>query len=101
RQEGVYELDMVETAELAWDLIKEKEFDLILMDLNLPLMSGKELAEKMRAEEVYQTKPIIAVSAAAMQHDIEAVEGIFDEYITKPINMPKLLFVLKSYLDEK
>jgi len=93
-----YTLQMTATAELAWELALEKEFDLILMDIHLPGMNGKELTKKLKKTSMYKNKPIIAVTAAAMAHDIEAAQGIFDSYITKPINIHNLQAVLHEYL---
>jgi len=89
-----YALTMVETGELGWDICMEQDFDLILMDINLPGMDGKELTAKLREIDKYKNKPIIAVSAAAMKHDIEDKSDLFDDYITKPIQIPELLKVL-------
>jgi len=93
-----YSLHTVETAEIAWQVALEQEFDLILMDIHLPGADGKDLAQKLRAIESYKHIPIIAVSAAAMKSDIESVKGIFDGYIIKPIDISVLFNTLKTNL---
>jgi two-component system, NarL family, sensor histidine kinase BarA len=91
-------LHTVETAEIAWQVALEQEFDLILMDIHLPGTDGKELTQKLRPIDNYKQVPIIAVSAAAMKSDIESVDGIFDGYITKPIDISVLFNTLKTNL---
>jgi CheY-like chemotaxis protein len=94
-----FDLQMVETGELGLDAALEIAFDLILMDINLPGINGKELTQKLRGTACYKNKPIIAVSAAAMSHDLESAQGLFDEYITKPIQIPEILATLNKYLN--
>jgi len=94
-----FTLFMVQSGELGWTLAMEQSFDLILMDIHLPGINGKELTKKLRATSKYRHKPIIAISAAVMKHDVKSAEGLFDEYITKPIRFPHLLKVLKTLLE--
>lgn len=94
-----YNLKMAETAEIALDMALEEDFDLLLIDINLPGMNGRELTRKLRKIGNYKHAPIIAMTGAAMAHDIEAAEGLFDEYITKPMNIDQLHEYLKKYLD--
>ncbi|MFW5450038.1 MAG: PAS domain S-box protein [Methylophagaceae bacterium] len=94
-----YALQMAETAELAWDKTLKQNFDLILMDINLPGISGLELTKRLRETERYNQKPIIAVSAAAMEHDIDASKDLFNVYLTKPIDLPSLFSTLEKYLN--
>ena len=93
-----YQLDMVESAELGWDFAMQHNIDLILMDINLPGMDGKELTKRLRATTDYRNKPIIAFSASAMKHDIESAEGLFDKYLTKPVQMDELLSAVRKYI---
>ena len=97
RQKG-YKLTMVETGELGWEVALEQNFDLILMDIHLPGIDGKALTKNLRETSQYKNQPIVAMTAAAMTHDIQAADGIFDDYLTKPIEIPKLLNTLKKYL---
>jgi PAS domain S-box-containing protein len=94
-------LHMVETGELGWKAALEKDFDLILMDVNLSGINGKKLTQKLRTLEQYKQTPIIAVSAGAMSHNIESAEGLFDAYVTKPIRVSELLDTIKKCLDNQ
>ncbi|MFK5949741.1 MAG: ABC transporter substrate-binding protein [Methylococcales bacterium] len=94
RQESLV-LDMAETAEIARTKLSEYHFDLILMDIHLPKMSGKELTQILRASKEYKHIPIIALTAAAMVHEIDSTDELFDRYMTKPVD----LGVLKENLE--
>ncbi|MCK4842369.1 MAG: response regulator [Methylococcales bacterium] len=91
-------LEMVENAELGLERALEKDFDLILMDINLPGMDGKELTQRLRTTKHYKGKPMVAVTAAAMKHDIEIAEGVFDDYVTKPLDVSLFLDILNKNL---
>jgi len=94
-----YHLQMAETGELGWEITEKNKFDLILMDMNLPGISGKELTQKLKASEKYKHTPIIAMTAAAMTEDIDSYKDLFDAYITKPVNLTALLNTLKTTLN--
>ena len=93
-----YKLTMVDTGEHGWDIALQQSFDLVLMDINLPGMGGVELTKKLRLTESYKDIPIIAVSAAAMKHDIESTQDLFESYITKPIQIDLFIKKLDEYL---
>ena len=84
-------LQVVSSAEEGMEHIAKQCPDLILMDINLPGMSGNEAAEQLKNDKVYCAIPIIALSAVAMKHDIEKFEGLFDAYITKPVDFTVLM----------
>lgn len=76
--------------------------DVILMDVNLPYMSGIEAVSLMKADEKLNQIPVIAVSADAMQSSIkQALEAGFDRYLTKPVRMNELLTVLGQMTQQK
>ena len=59
--------------------------DLLLIDMNLPEMTGTELLQRLRSEAVFSAIPCVAISANSLSKDIEqALAAGFDEYITKP-----------------
>lgn len=81
----------------ALEMVKRHTYDLILMDLQMPLMDGFAACENMRKMGL-QT-PIVAVSAAVMQHDKELTKAAgMDGHIAKPIERSELEGVLKAYL---
>lgn len=76
--------------------------DLILMDLNLPLMNGWEATRRIRLNSKTQEIPIIALTAHALEGDKKkAIEVGCDDYDTKPINLDRLLGKIKEVLYSK
>jgi CheY-like chemotaxis protein len=79
---------------------REFQPDAILMDINLPDMSGIDALEILRADPVTAHIPAVAVSANAMQRDIKkGLEAGFFRYITKPINVDEFTEALDLVLE--
>ena len=79
---------------------KPGEFDLILMDIRMPVMNGLEAAKKIRAlDNGVQDIPILALTANAFAEDkVLALEAGMNEHITKPLNVSVLKETLAKYL---
>ena len=86
-------------ATLGLELARQHRPELILMDINLPGLSGVDALKLLRRDEATSKIPVIAVSANAMLKDIEQgfKEG-FDDYITKPIDVDKLLQAIDGFV---
>lgn len=91
-----------ETGEAGIKLARERRPALILMDIQLPKMDGREAARILKADSNTREIPIIAVTASAMKGDRESLlaEG-FDGYMAKPIDIRKVPRVLESYLGKQ
>ena len=73
--------------------------DLILLDMSLPVLSGWDAAQKLKADPATQNIPIIALTAHAMGGDREkALDAGCDEYETKPIEFKRLLKKIDNFL---
>jgi hypothetical protein len=93
------ELITAHSPQLGLEIAAVRDMKLILLDINLPGMSGFELLNKLRSMDKYKQVPILAVSANAMPGDIEkGIQAGFDEYITKPINIQNFLKTVESHL---
>ncbi len=80
-------------------LAKNKDIDLILMDIMMPEMDGFEAIKKIRGELKMTNIPIIALTAKAMTGDREkCLEAGASDYITKPVDISKLLSLLRVWL---
>ena len=87
------------TPELGIELAKTRTPDLILLDINLPGMDGYQVLEIFKSDDKVKYIPVIAVSANAMESDIErAISAGFTAYITKPIIIKKFNTTLDKIL---
>ncbi len=91
----------VETGEEGVRLAKEKHPQLILMDIQLPGISGMEALKRLRKDPATRTIPIVAVTASAMeQNKKEILAAGFDGYQSKPIKVTAFLEAVRDKLDE-
>jgi PAS domain S-box-containing protein len=73
--------------------------DLVLLDIQLPGIDGFEVLRRLRSQPATRRIPVVAVSANAMKSDIEeAMRAGFDAYLTKPLDLPRLLSQIDSML---
>ncbi len=80
---------------------KAERPDLILMDIQLPILDGYETTRQIRADPNLKATPIIVVSSYAMKGDEEKARASgCDSYVTKPYSPMQLLRVIQGYLGE-
>ena len=92
------QITTAENGQIAYDILKTDFFDLILSDINMPVMDGYELIKKIK-EELILVTPTICVTAFAVQGDREKLLlAGFNDYISKPIDMIELQRVLNKYI---
>ncbi|POF29007.1 response regulator [Roseibium marinum] len=85
----------------ALQLARENRPDLILMDIQLPEVSGLEVTKWIKEDEDIASIPVIAVTAFAMKGDEERIrQGGCEAYISKPISVAKFLETVRAYLGE-
>lgn len=83
------------------DLAREHKPDLILMDIQLPEVSGLDVTKWLKEDEELKSIPVIAVTAFAMKGDEQKIrEGGCEGYISKPISVTHFLEVVQEYLDK-
>lgn len=84
---------VVNNGKEAIDILETQNFDVILMDCQMPVMDGYEATRIIRKHDKYKTLPILAMTANVMSEDIEkALEAGMNDKIAKPIN-PEVMFV--------
>lgn len=97
---GGYSVRTAIDAEEALCILQSHHPKLILMDLQLPGMSGFDLTKKLKKDPVTKDIIILAVTAFAMKGDKEkALQAGCDGYITKPIDTRTFIEVISNYLD--
>ena len=83
----------------ALDLARQHKPDLILMDIQLPEVSGLDVTKWLKEDEELHSIPVIAVTAFAMKGDEERIrQGGCEAYISKPISVPGFLEIIKGFL---
>ena len=75
--------------------------DLILMDIQLPEISGLEVTKWLKEDDSLKSIPVVAVTAFAMKGDEEVIrQGGCEAYISKPISVAKFLETVNAFLSE-
>jgi CheY-like chemotaxis protein len=93
---------VVENGLEAVEQVKKQKYDLILMDMQMPIMNGFEATEKIRSMPEYKDTPIIALTAFAMKGDREkCLDAGATDYIPKPIDSAEFIQKVKYYTDLK
>ena len=83
------------------EMLRENSADLVLMDIQLPGVSGLDITKLIKADEQLKDIPIIAVTAFAMKGDEERIrQGGCEAYISKPISVPNFIQTIKTYLGD-
>ena len=82
-------------------MVKQTDFDLVIMDLRMPVMDGFSAARKIRnweAGKFRKALPLIALSASVMVEDVEhCLSAGFTSHLGKPIHKEKLLHTIDMY----
>ncbi len=99
-----YEIETAENGEVAVEKFKNKRYDLVLMDIQMPVKDGYEATMEIRKYESSNNlahTPIIALTAYALSTDINnAIQAGCDAHLAKPIKKKILLSTIKEYLGE-
>ena len=95
-----FSVDVANNGKEAVEAVKEKDYDLILMDCQMPEMDGYEATRKIRKLGGKKAKvPIIAMTAHALEGDREkCISAGMDDYISKPVKKEKLEKIIKKWL---
>lgn len=96
------DVEIADTGLAALEMLKNNRYDLVLMDIGLPDMSGLEVtATYRRMEPADRHMPIIALTAHALEGDHKTcLEAGMDDYLVKPLMMDRLCATLKQWLLE-
>jgi two-component system, cell cycle response regulator DivK len=96
-----YEIIETENGEEALAAIEEVRPDLILMDIQLPIMDGYTATRRIKADPALRSIPIIAVTSYALSgEEKKAREAGCDDYIPKPYSPRDLLAKVRQYLSD-
>lgn len=95
------EIEIANNGQEALDMlfVERKQFDIVLMDISMPVMDGLIATHYIREREIFDTMPIVTFTAFAMGKEIEQMfEAGGNAYLTKPLNIKKLYNVFDMFL---
>lgn len=86
-----------ENGQKALEMMHQETPEVVLMDMNLPVMDGWTASRKAREDDAIKHIPIIALTAHAMEADrLNALDAGCDDYATKPVDFPGLLIKIEK-----
>jgi two-component system, sensor histidine kinase SagS len=94
-----YDVDVAEHGEAALQWLEKADYDLVLMDCNMPVMDGYETSRRMREDARWRDVPIIALTANALAEDRQRCEAAgMNDYLAKPFKRESLQVMLDHWL---
>ena len=92
-------VDLAENGEVALEMIRDNDYDAVLMDMQMPVMDGIEATRVIRSNPRFQSLPIIAMTANAMASDRSVcLDAGMNDHIAKPIDPDQLFGVLLRWI---
>lgn len=97
-----FEITAVKNGEQVIQLLQKEDFDIILLDINMPIMDGMECVKAIRGLEASKSKiPVVAITGNARNYtEVEFKEAGFNDVLMKPLNFDKLVLVVKRLTEQ-
>ena len=95
-----FEIHSVKNGKELLESVEKENYDVILLDINMPVMDGIEAVTELRkhADAVKKATPVIAITGNAANHSVEYLKSVgFTEYLQKPLNFDHLVELVKKY----
>ncbi|MEQ8417632.1 MAG: response regulator [Imperialibacter sp.] len=95
-----FQITSVKNGEQVLQKLNEESFDLILMDINMPVMDGIECTKKVRnlSDEAKKNIPIVAITGNARNYTMEEfISNGINDFIPKPLNFDQLVEKVRKY----
>ncbi len=98
-QLGIKNVDEADDGSTALPKLKANQYDVVLLDWNMPNMTGLELLKVMRADDALKSVPVIMVTAEALKDNVvAAAQAGVNDYVVKPFNAATLEEKLRKVL---
>ncbi len=92
-------VEVAENGQIALEKAQQKNYQIILMDLKMPVMDGLEATQQLRKMKAYQNTPILGVTANAIEEQLQACLDVgMDDYIIKPIDSEEMMNKISELL---
>lgn len=100
---GHYTVRAENDAEKVLSAAIEFKPDILMLDVMMPGMSGGEVAGKLRNTRAFKTLPIVFLTAAVKQHEVDARDGVIGgfPYIAKPLNVKAVIEIIQKNLPDE
>lgn len=96
-----YQVDLAEDGDVAWAMMQDKDYDLLILDRIMPNLDGLSLLKRAKADERWAPVPVIMQTAAASQHQVrEGIEAGAYYYLTKPYEAKVLRMLVASVVQD-
>lgn len=95
-------IDIANDGKVATDMVNIKDYDLVLMDVQMPVMNGYDATRNIRSNPKFSSLPIVAMTANALKGEREkCIEAGMDDYVTKPIDTTQLFQAIGKLIKNK
>ena len=95
-------VDIAENGLQALEKLEEAEYDMVLMDVQMPVMDGYEATRRIRSNPRWSNLPVIAMTAHAMsEHRLRGNRCGMNDHINKPVNPHELFAIIAKYVNIK
>jgi len=97
-----YDISSVKNGQQVLDALTDNHYDIILMDINMPVMDGMECSRNIRAlaDPAKASIPIVAITGNAQNYSIEEFKDAgINDYLPKPLNFDNLVEIVKKYTE--
>lgn len=102
KREGYENVDVAENGQEALDLLGEQSYDLILLDIMMPVLNGYETLERIKSDMRMRAIPVIMISAVdQIESVVQCIETGAEDYLPKPFNAAILRARIRASLEKK
>jgi two-component system sensor histidine kinase/response regulator len=100
-EDAEVQVDVADNGEIAVNMVRSKDYDIVLMDMQMPVMDGLEATRIIRADSRFDQLPIVAMTANAMAVDRDrCLEAGMNDHIAKPIDPDQLFGALNRWIGQ-
>lgn len=93
---GVIDVSLVASGDAAFEMMQTKKFDAVISDLNMPGISGVDLAEKIKAHPALNATPVFLATSDAYRD--QAAGASIDHFVSKPFSVSDVREALETHL---
>lgn len=92
-------MTIADNGQEALDLLEEKDFNLVLIDVQMPIMDGYTATQKIREQGKFKDLPVLAMTANAFEEDIrQAKDSGMNAHIAKPIDPQEMFSIMAEWV---